>query len=77
MLSAWTLGASHISLLIADMAVRILDEIEAPLNIQDGQNLLDQADRLLQDLLAKTKLDLKDILAIGVGVPYRSSRVAW
>ncbi|MGB8212175.1 MAG: ROK family protein [Anaerolineales bacterium] len=64
------LGASHISLLVADMAAHIVDEIEAPLNIQDGPKIcLDQADQLIQDILAKTNLALKDILAIGVGVP--------
>jgi glucokinase-like ROK family protein len=63
-------GASHISLLVADLGAHILDEIEIPLDIQAGPIIcLDQADRLLQEILAKTKLEIKDILAIGVGVP--------
>ena len=63
-------GSNHLSLLIADTAAHILEEIEAPLDIQDGPKAcLDQADRLLRDILLKAKLELKDILAIGVGVP--------
>ncbi len=64
------IGASHISLLVTDMAAHIIEEIEAPLDIQDGPKIcLGQADQLLQEALAKTKLDIKDILAVGVGVP--------
>ena len=64
------LGASHIGLLITDMAAHILDEIEVPIDIQDGPAIcLDQADRLLQELLARTNHNLDDILAIGLGVP--------
>ena len=52
------------------MAAHIVDEIEALVNIQDGPKIcLDQADQLIQDILAKTNLALKDLLAIGVGVP--------
>jgi len=63
-------GASHIGLLVADLGAHILEEIEIPLDIQDGPKIcLDRADRLLQEILSKTKLEIKDILAIGVGVP--------
>jgi glucokinase-like ROK family protein len=63
-------GASHISLLVADTAARILEEIEVSIDIQDGPDIcLERGDQLLRDLLAKTKHDLSDILAIGVGVP--------
>jgi len=64
------LGASHISILITNMAARILGEVEAPIEIQDGPTVcLNRADQLLQELLAKTNHDIKDISAIGVGVP--------
>jgi glucokinase-like ROK family protein len=63
-------GASHISLLVADLGTHILEEIEVPIDIQDGpKTCLDLADRLLNEILSKTKLQIKDILAIGVGVP--------
>ena len=63
-------GSSHISLLVADMAARILEEIEVPIDIQDGPKIcLERGDQLLLEILAKTKHDLNDILAIGVGVP--------
>ncbi len=63
-------GASHLSMLIADLAAHILEETEIALDIQEGPKIcLDQADHLLQDILAKTGRELKDILAIGLGVP--------
>ena len=63
-------GASHISLLVADLGAHILEEIEVPLDIQGGPRIcLDRADQILQEILLKTKLEIKDILAIGVGVP--------
>jgi glucokinase-like ROK family protein len=63
-------GASHIGLLVADLGAHIIEEIEVPIDIQDGPKIcLDLADRLLKEILSKTKLQIKDILAIGVGVP--------
>jgi glucokinase-like ROK family protein len=63
-------GASHLSLLIADLGANILGETEIPINIQDGpKTCIDQADRLLHELLIKAGRELQDILAIGVGVP--------
>ncbi len=64
------IGASHISLLVTDMTAHILEEIELVMDIQDGPKIcLAQADRLFQDILTKAKLEINDILAIGVGVP--------
>jgi len=64
------LGASHISLLVTNMVAHILEEIEVPMDIQAGPEIcLSLADRLLKEILLKTKLEKKDILAIGVGVP--------
>jgi glucokinase-like ROK family protein len=63
-------GASHIGLLVADTAARILEETEVPIDIQDGPEVcLGRGDQLLHDLLSKTKHDISDILAVGVGVP--------
>jgi len=63
-------GATHLSVLIADLSTRILEETEIPFDIQQGpQPSLEQADRLVREMLIKTNLTLKDILAFGVGVP--------
>jgi glucokinase-like ROK family protein len=63
-------GASHLSILIADLGANILEEVEIPINIQDGPKVcIDQADHLLNELLSKVGKELPDILAIGVGVP--------
>lgn len=63
-------GASHLSILMADLAANILEEIEIAIDIQDGpKNCIEKADQLLHELLKKSGRELKDILAIGVGVP--------
>jgi len=63
-------GASHLSILMGDLGANILEEIEIPININDGPNTcIDQADHLLRDLLVKSGRELHEILAIGVGVP--------
>jgi glucokinase-like ROK family protein len=63
-------GASHLTILIADLGTRILEEAEVAIDISDGpKTCIDQADHLLHELLVKAGRELKDILAIGVGVP--------
>jgi len=63
-------GATHLTLLLADLSTRILDEMDTEFNIQDGPNAgIAEADRLVQELLSKAGLRLDDILAIGMGVP--------
>jgi len=63
-------GATHLSVLIADLSTRVLEETDIPFDIQQGPLAsLEQADRLVREMLAKTGLGLKEILAFGVGVP--------
>jgi glucokinase-like ROK family protein len=63
-------GASHLSILIADLGINILEELEIPINIKDGPKIcIDQANHLLHDLLKKVGKELSVVLAIGVGVP--------
>ena len=63
-------GATHLSIFLADLSARILDETEIELNITRGPvTCLAEADRLLHERLTKVNLSLPDILAIGVGVP--------
>jgi len=64
-------GATHLSLLLADVSARILEEIEmTTIDIQDGpEACLGIADARVQELLNKAGISMQDILAIGVGVP--------
>jgi glucokinase-like ROK family protein len=63
-------GATHLHLLLSDISARILEELEVEIDIQDGPDAcLEEADTHLRDILKKGKLDLTDVLAIGVGVP--------
>lgn len=63
-------GASHINLLLADTAARILDEIEVDFDIRAGpQAGIAEADRLVREILSRANLNIEDILAIGMGVP--------
>jgi glucokinase-like ROK family protein len=63
-------GATHLSVLVADISARILEEVELEINIQDGpEACLAEADRQVRKAVAKAGLELKDILAVGIGVP--------
>ena len=63
-------GATHLNLLAADISARILEELEVEIDIQDGPEIcLKEANLRVQELLNKAQLNLKDVLAIGVGVP--------
>lgn len=63
-------GATHLSVLVADLAARIIEEIEVPIAIQDGPKVcLAKADQLVGEALNKAGLSLREVLAIGVGVP--------
>ena len=64
------LGATHMGVLVSDLSARILEEVEVALDIQQGPDVcLDEADRQVRTLLARAGLDLRNILAIGIGVP--------
>jgi glucokinase-like ROK family protein len=63
-------GATHLTILIADLGAHILQETEISIDINSGpQDCISQADRLLRELVAKAGLELSDLNAIGVGVP--------
>lgn len=64
------LGATHMGLLIADLAARILEETDLPCDIQQGPEIcLQEADRQVRLLLSRANLAFQDVLAIGMGVP--------
>jgi glucokinase-like ROK family protein len=63
-------GASHLSLLLADLSARILKEIEVKLDIKQGpEACLAEADRQMREMLANSGLALKDVLSFGAGFP--------
>jgi glucokinase-like ROK family protein len=64
------MGATHLTVMIANSAAHILEEKEIPFDIGQGpETCLEQADTLLRELLEKARLQIGDILAVGVGVP--------
>ena len=64
------IGASHLSIILSDFGSRIIDEIEIPFRVADGPEVcISQTDHLLDNLLKKNQLEIKNISAIGLGVP--------
>lgn len=64
------MGATHLSVIIANLATHVLKEKEVPFDISRGPDIcIAQANELLNELLTESKLALTDLLAIGVGVP--------
>jgi glucokinase-like ROK family protein len=63
-------GATHLNLLLANLAAEVIDEIEMHIDITRGpDDCLAEADRLARELLSKSNLTFEQILAVGVGVP--------
>ncbi|HET9588962.1 MAG TPA: ROK family transcriptional regulator [Anaerolineales bacterium] len=70
LVAAIDMGASHLSVALGDCSAHILDETEQPFRIADGpKHCLEEADRALKSILEKNRMQLKDLFAIGVGVP--------
>lgn len=64
------MGATHLTIALANFAAQVLDEIEIPFDITQGpEPCLAQAEALLTELLEKNNLRLEHIMALGVGVP--------
>ncbi len=64
------MGATHISILIANSAAHVLEEKETSFNIADGPEIcLERADVFLRETLKQAGIELENLLAIGVGVP--------
>jgi glucokinase-like ROK family protein len=64
------IGATHISLLLADLGARIIDELEIPFEVRvgpdSGLKILDQS---IHALLTRQGLQINHLLAVGIGVP--------
>jgi glucokinase-like ROK family protein len=64
------MGASHLNILLTDFSAHETAEMQMRLDINRGpQVCLAQTDELVRKLLNENGLTLKDIAAIGVGVP--------
>jgi glucokinase-like ROK family protein len=64
------IGATHVTLVLADLSARVLEEIEFPFNVSLGPDVcLPQVDSKLREFLTGASVTLEEISAIGVGVP--------
>lgn len=70
LVGAIDMGATHMSIALADFTARIHQESEFPLEIKNGpEHCLAEADRNLRKMLAEQGLSITDLSAIGIGVP--------
>ena len=70
MVAAVDMGAAHLGVALGDLSGRSIDEVEQLFCIADGpERCLAQVNDILETLLAKHNLTLKDLSAIGVSVP--------
>lgn len=70
LVAAIDMGATHMSIALADFTARILKEIEVPLEIKQGPEIcLAEANQHLLSLLESQGLSLDNLSAVGIGVP--------
>lgn len=68
--AAVDIGATHLSVALADFSARILEETEVPFRVDIGpEKCLQKADNTLKELLQKRGLTTADLSGVGVGVP--------
>lgn len=64
------MGATHVTILIADFSAKVVREMDEPLDINDGPSIcLSRIELLVKQILAEAGLTINDISAIGAGVP--------
>ena len=64
------MGATHLTILVANCAAHVIEEMEIPFDItRDPAACLDQADELLREVTRRACIQVEDLLAIGLGVP--------
>ncbi|HKI52989.1 MAG TPA: ROK family protein [Anaerolineales bacterium] len=70
LVGAIDMGATHLSIALADFTARIHYESEFPFDIKDGpETCIEEADQKLRNILSELGLSLSDLSAIGIGVP--------
>jgi len=68
--AAIDMGSTHLSVALGDFSAHILEEMEQPFRIADGPDrCLEECHRALKSVLEKRGLQIKDLSAVGVGVP--------
>jgi len=68
--AALDMGATHLSVALADYSAHILNEIEVPFEIARGpESCLREADRVLREMLEAQGLSPAGLSSAGVGVP--------
>lgn len=64
------MGATHVTILVTDYSARVVREMDEPLDINEGPTIcLPRVEALVHQILAEAGLSLKDISAVGAGVP--------
>ena len=70
LVGAVDMGATHMSIAIADFTARIHQESNYSFDIKDGpETCIEQADQNLRKMLSKLGISIETLLAVGVGVP--------
>jgi glucokinase-like ROK family protein len=70
LVGAIDMGATHMSIALADFTARIIHEAEFPFDIKNGPQIcLAEANKNLLNLLASQNISLSELTAVGVGVP--------
>ncbi len=70
LVAAIDIGASHLSIAVGDITCHIFEETERPFNIADGPEVcLQTVATLLEVIVNKCGLKIKDLSAIGISVP--------
>lgn len=64
------MGASHVTLILADFSTKTLQEMHMPIDIQLGPRIcLGQVDTYLNEMLGNAGLLMSQVKAVGVGIP--------
>lgn len=70
LVGAIDMGATHMSIAVADFTARIHQESESPFDINDGPKAcIELADKNLREMLSGLGMSISDLSAVGVGVP--------
>ena len=64
------MGATHLGMVVTDFSAHVIEEREFPFSIKDGPNTcLPKVDSILQELLKRSGISMRQVRAIGIGVP--------
>ncbi len=64
------MGATHLGMVVTDLAAHVINEIEVPFSISDGpRDCIPRLEGQVKHLLENSGIDLAHLHAIGIGVP--------